>query len=98
MSQYTCFSNLLCHVCLQCSVTLCLSVLFDSGKQTSSGPSRETRPRSHQSEIGTELYEAGQLPWDIEMVVEEPLSDEEDGLPHSVSESESESESEKDCD
>ena len=30
------------------------------------------------------------------MTVEEPLSDDEDGVPHSVSDSESESESEKD--
>jgi hypothetical protein len=36
-----------------------------------------------------EIYEAGQLPWDIAMVVEEPLSEDEDGPPHSVSESES---------
>ncbi len=28
-----------------------------------------------------ELYEAGQLPWDIEMVSEEPLSHDEDGTP-----------------
>ena len=45
-----------------------------------------------------ELYEAGLFPWDIEMVVEDPLSDDEDGAPHSVSESESESESDKDLD
>ena len=45
-----------------------------------------------------QLYEAGLLPWDIEMTVEEPLSDDEDGAPHSVSDSESESESEKDSD
>jgi hypothetical protein len=32
------------------------------------------------------------LPWDIEMTVEEPLSDDEDGAPHGVSDSESESE------
>ena len=44
------------------------------------------------------LYETGLLPWDIEMTVEEPLSDDEDGPPHSVSDSESESESEKDSD
>jgi hypothetical protein len=25
-----------------------------------------------------ELYEAGMLPWDLEMTVEEPLSDDED--------------------
>jgi hypothetical protein len=31
------------------------------------------------------------LPWDIEMTVEEPLSDDEDGVPHDVSDSESES-------
>ena len=42
------------------------------------------------------LYETGLLPWDIEMTVEESLSDDEDGVPHSVSESESESESEND--
>ena len=41
-----------------------------------------------------EVYESGQLPWDIEMVVEESLSDDEDGVSHSISESESESESE----
>ncbi len=39
-----------------------------------------------------ELYEAGMLPWDIEMTVEEPLSDDEDGIPQCVSNSESESE------
>ena len=38
------------------------------------------------------------LPWDIEMTVEESLSDDEDGPPHSVSDSETESESEKDSD
>ena len=45
-----------------------------------------------------ELYEAGLLPWDIEMTVEEPLSDDEDGVPHRDSDSESESESEQDSD
>ena len=45
-----------------------------------------------------QLYEAGLLPWDIEMTVEEILSDDEDGPPRSVSDSESESESEKDSD
>ena len=44
------------------------------------------------------LHLTGLLPWDIEMVVEEPWSDDEDGDPHSVSDSESESESEKDSD
>ena len=45
-----------------------------------------------------QLYESGLLPWDIEMTVEESLSDDEDGTPHSVSDFESESESEKDSD
>ena len=35
-------------------------------------------------------------PWDIEMTVEDPLSDDEDGVPHSVSDSESESENDSD--
>ena len=43
-----------------------------------------------------EFYEAGILPWDIEMTVEESLSDDEDGVPHSVSDSESESENDSD--
>jgi hypothetical protein len=43
-----------------------------------------------------ELYEAGMLPWDIEMTVDEPLSDDEDGVPYSVSDSESESENDSD--
>ena len=45
-----------------------------------------------------EMYEAGLLPWDIEMTVEEPVSDDDDGPPHRVSDSESESESEQDSD
>jgi hypothetical protein len=38
------------------------------------------------------------LPWDLEMTVEEPLSDDEDedGVPHCVSDSESESENDSD--
>jgi hypothetical protein len=43
-------------------------------------------------EQGLELYESGMIPWDIEMTAEDPLSDDVDGLPHSVSDSESESE------
>jgi hypothetical protein len=43
-----------------------------------------------------EIYEAGMLPWDIEMTVEEPLSDDEGGVPHDVSDSESESENDSD--
>jgi hypothetical protein len=44
------------------------------------------------------LYEAGMLPWDLEMTVEEPLSDDEDddGVPHCISDSESESENDSD--
>ena len=54
-----------------------------------------------QLEYRLELYEAdedGMLPWDIEMTVEEPLSDDEDkdGVPHDVSDSESESENDSD--
>jgi hypothetical protein len=45
-----------------------------------------------------ETYENGLLPWDIEMKVEESVSDDDDGPPHKVSDSESESESEQDSD
>ncbi len=45
-------------------------------------------------EQSLEMYETGLLPWDIEMTVEEPVSDDDDGSPHRVSDSESESESE----
>ena len=45
-----------------------------------------------------ELYESGLLPLDIEMTVEEPLSDDEGRVPYCVSDSESESESENDSD
>ncbi len=33
-------------------------------------------------------FETGHLPWDIEMVVEDPLSDDEDGIPDCDSHSE----------
>ncbi len=54
-----------------------------------------------QIEHRLELYEAGMLPagaWDLEMTVEEPLSDDEDedGVPHCVCDSESESENDSD--
>ena len=45
-----------------------------------------------------EFYETSLLPWDIEMTVEEPVSDDEDGSPHRISDSESESESEQNSD
>ena len=69
-------------------------------KQSRSGPCH-TSVCDHTNlklEHRLDLYETGLFPWDIEMVVEEPLSDDEDGDPHSVSESESESESGKDSD
>ena len=51
-----------------------------------------------QLEHRLELYEGGMLPWALEMTVEEPLSDDEDedGVPHCVSDSESESENDSD--
>ncbi len=49
-----------------------------------------------QLEHRLEFYETGMFPWDIEMTVEEPLSDDEDGVPHSVSDSESESDKDSD--
>jgi hypothetical protein len=51
-----------------------------------------------QLEYRLELYEAGMIPWDLEMTVEESLSDDEDedGVPHCVSDSESESENDFD--
>jgi hypothetical protein len=39
-----------------------------------------------------EIYETGMFPWDIEMTVKDPFSDDEDRVPHDVSDSESESE------
>ncbi len=45
-----------------------------------------------------DMYEDGLFPWDIEMTVEESVSDDDDGTPHRVSDSESESESEQDSD
>jgi hypothetical protein len=47
-------------------------------------------------EESLELYEAGMLPWDIEMTVEDSLSDDEDGVPECVSDSDSESENDSD--
>jgi hypothetical protein len=45
-----------------------------------------------------DLYEAGVFPWDLEMTVEESLSDDEDedGVPHCVFDSQSESENDSD--
>jgi hypothetical protein len=49
-----------------------------------------------QFEHRLDLYD--RLPWDLEMTVEDPLSDDEDedGVPHCVSDSESESENDSD--
>jgi hypothetical protein len=52
----------------------------------------ECHVRTHtnlQLEHRLELYEADMLPWDLEMTVEESLSDDEDedGVPHCVSDS-----------
>ena len=51
-----------------------------------------------QLEHRLELYETGMLPWDLEMTVEEPMSDDEDedGVPHCVSDSQSKSENDSD--
>ncbi len=49
-----------------------------------------------QLEHRLELYEADMVPWDIEMTVKENLSDDEDGVPHGVSDSESASDKESD--
>ena len=87
---------------LSCSASACL---VDRGldplkkeKQARSVACRTSRAHSHQFEVGTtsELYESGLVPWDIEMTVEDPVSDDEDGSPHRVSDSGSESESEQD--
>jgi hypothetical protein len=45
-----------------------------------------------------EMYVTGLFPWDIERTVEEPVSDDDNGPPHRVSDSESESESGQDSD
>ncbi len=45
-----------------------------------------------------EMYESGLFPWDIEMTVEEVVSDDDEPPPHRISDSESESESEQDAD
>jgi hypothetical protein len=49
-----------------------------------------------QLEHRLELYETGMFPWDIEMTVEESLSDDKGGVPHDVSDSESEFENDSD--
>ena len=51
-----------------------------------------------QLEHRLELYEAGMLPWDIEMTVEEPLSDDEDGVPDCDSHSDCDCDCDSDSD
>ncbi len=51
-----------------------------------------------QLEYRLELYETGQFPWDIEMLVQEPLSDDEDGVSDCDSDSDSHSDSDSDSD
>ena len=45
-----------------------------------------------------ELYETGQIPWDIEMVVQESLSDDEDGVPDCDCDCDSDSDFDSDSD
>jgi hypothetical protein len=54
------------------------------------------RSTNLQVQYRLEVYEVGMFPWDIEMTVEESLSDDEDRVPHDVSDSESESENDSD--
>ncbi len=54
------------------------------------------RSTNLQVQYRLEVCEVGMFPWDIEMTVEEHLSDDEDGVPHDVSDSESESENDSD--
>ena len=70
-------------------------------KQTRSEACRSSRAHSREPQARAAsgaLYEAGMFPWDLEMTVEESLSDDkdEDGVPHCVSDSESESENDSD--
>jgi hypothetical protein len=95
------------RVLLTCSESGCEHILSIEGWIHSNRRNRlgqklvERLLRTHinlKLEQRLEMYEAGLLPWDIEMTVEEPVSDDDDGSPHRVSDSESESESEQDTD
>ncbi len=88
---------------LPCSASACEDILsieswIHSNRRNRLGQKLVDRPvRTHTNlklKQRLEMYEAGFLPWDIEMTVEEPVSDDDDGSPHRVSDSESESESE----
>ena len=92
---------------LSCSTSACESSWSIEGWIHSKRRNRlgqqlvERRVHNHTNlkfEQRLEIYESGVLPWDIEMTVEEPVSDDEDGSPHRISDSESESESEQNSD
>ena len=92
-------------VVLLCSASVCEHILSIEGCIHSKRRNRigqrlvERLVRTHTNlklEQRLESDESGLFPWDIEMTVEEPVSDDEDRSPHRVSDSESESESEQD--
>ena len=94
-------------VLLTCSASVCehswsIEDWIHSKRRNRLGQELVERPvRSHTNlklEQCLQIYESALLPWDIEMTVEEPLSDDEDedGVPHCVSDSESESENDSD--
>jgi hypothetical protein len=92
-------------VLLPCSVSVCehrwsIQGWIHSKRRNRLGQDLVERlVRTHtnlQFEHRLELYETGMLPWDIKMTVEESLSDDEDGVPHGVSDSESESDKDSD--
>ena len=87
-------------ICLLCGFQYYFSVYGCDRRNRVGHQLVECLVRTHtnlQFEHRLEMYETGQLSWDIEMVVQEPLSDDEDGVPHCsvvlVSESESENDS-----
>ncbi len=94
-------------VLLSCSASACKHISPIEGWIHSNRRNRlgqefvERLVRTHTNlklEQRLEMYETGLLPWDIEMTVEESVSDDDDGRPHRVSDSESEFESEQDSD
>ena len=94
-------------VLLSCSASACEHIWSIKGWIHSKRRNRlgqqlvERLVRTHtnlQLDHRLELYETGQLPWDIEMVVQEPVSDDEDRGPDSDSHSHSHSHSDSDSD
>jgi hypothetical protein len=101
------WSSLMCPalkvVLLPCSASVCehcwsIEGWIHSNRRNRLGQKLVDRlVRTHTNlklEQRLEMYEAGLVSWDIEMTVEEPVSDDDDGPPHRVSDSESEFESE----